>query len=120
MILSAILHVYWALGGTWFLEIGLNMKLEDIPPIIFTIIWLFVVAMLTAAVFALARVGLIFRFIPAWLNVIVLWGFTGSMLLGAIFNFLIPRFWDRWVFAPIFFTLAILGLIISLPQKETA
>jgi len=67
-----------------------------------------------------ARVGVIIRFLPAWLSASVLWIFTSFMFLGAIFNFLIPQFWDRWVFSPIFFVLAILGFIISLPQKEAA
>jgi hypothetical protein len=32
MVLSALLHLYWALGGTWFLETALNMPLATIPP----------------------------------------------------------------------------------------
>jgi hypothetical protein len=95
------------------------MQLEHVPPWVFWLIWPFVAGMLLAAFFALGRIGAVAEGWPQWIFTVGLWGFTVVMALGAVFNALIPRFWDRWVFAPIFLVLACCGLVLALPERRT-
>jgi hypothetical protein len=113
MLGSAALHVYWVLGGTWFLATALNMDVVHLPGELVWITWLFVAAMLLTAAMSLARIGVLPSPRPRWLVPAGLWCLAGVMLVGAIFNASLPRFWDRWVFAPIFFVLAVLAFVIA-------
>jgi hypothetical protein len=115
----ALLHAYWALGGGWFIGTALNMDVERLPSNLVAITWIFVAGMVLVALTALYRVGLLGSKLPAWLPVTLLWGVTVAMFAGAVFDASIPRFWDRWVFAPIFLLLAILALILAWPEKTT-
>jgi hypothetical protein len=99
MMASAVLHAYWALGGTWFLATALNMDVERIPRNLVFLTWIFVFAMIGLAILALVRVGILRIRLPQWPFAVVLWIVTVLMFGGAVFNALIPRFWDRWVFA---------------------
>ena len=116
---AAMLHAYWALGGTWFLVTALNMEVTELPPVLLWMTWGLVVALLVGTLLALLRAEIVALPIPSWIVATCLWIFTALALLGAVFNALIPRFWDRWVFAPIFVVLAILGLILAVPKRET-
>ena len=114
----ALLHAYWVLEGTWFLETALNTPLEDISKETMWITWFFVAGMIIAIFIALGRAEIyLVSFIPLWIYRLGIWGFTIIMLMGAIFNFLIPRFWDRWVFAPIFWVIAILSFVLNIQKK---
>jgi hypothetical protein len=118
MVASAALHVYWAIGGTWFLATALNMDVEQIPQNLIALTWLLVAAMIGVAIAALARAEVVKLRLPWWLVAMVVWGTAVLMLAGAVFNALIPRFWDQCVFAPIFLVLALLALFVALPPKD--
>ena len=79
---------------------------------------IFVLGMIVAALAALGRAEILRLPVPPRLLAFVLWTVAFVMLTGAVFNALLPRFWDRWVFAPIFLVLAILALIVVLPARK--
>jgi hypothetical protein len=118
MLASAMLHLYWVMGGTWFLATALNMEVEQLPDNLVALTWILALGMVAAALIAVCRARLIKTRLPQWLFAAALWVFAFLMFAGAVFNALIPRFWDRWVFAPIFLLLAILSLIVALPARE--
>jgi hypothetical protein len=121
ILLAAILHAYWALGGTWFLHQASGGTLAAGAPLSATvrlITWTFVAAMVAAALLTLGRVGIIWRSIPPRFFGVSVWVMTVCMLLGAALNFSIPRFWDRFVFGPIFLVLFLLTLVIALPDRR--
>lgn len=118
--LAALLHLYWVLGGTWFLYEASGGAIEPgatFSPLLKLIGWAMIAGLLLAAVLALGRAGIILQNWPQWIFLVSSWGMAALMLLGAVFNFIIPRFLDRFVFGPIFLLLAILLIIIALPGK---
>ena len=118
LLASAALHVYWALGGTWFLATALNRDVETMPAGILALTWAFVVGMLVTAVAALGRVQLLALPVPKPALAMFLWTVTALLSAGAFFNAILPRLWDRWVFAPLFFVVAALAMVVALPSRE--
>jgi hypothetical protein len=110
--------VYWALGGSWFLATALNMDIERIPEPLVWVTWCFVGCMVVAALTAVWRVGMLPTPVPQPLLAFALWVCTVLLLAGAVFDFTIPRFWDRRVFAPFFLVLALLSFVLALPRRS--
>lgn len=118
MLGSAVLHVYWVSGGTWFLSTALGMEVESLPADLIALTWIFIAFMLAASVLFLSRDEVISLPVPQKFLAVGCWFFTAVMFTGAVYNVMIPRFWDRWIFGPVFLVLAILSLILSLPIKN--
>jgi cell shape-determining protein MreD len=76
------------------------------------------VVLIAGALPVLGRVKIIWPKVSQRVYAIACWTITVCMFLGALLNFAIPRFWDRFVFGPIFLILFLLSIIISLPEKE--
>ena len=115
---AALLHVYWVLGGAWFLPQASGGALEAGVPLslgarLGTLA--LIVAMIGATLLALGRVGQIGRNIPQRSYSVGCWVVAGCLTLGAALNFSVPRFWDRFVFGPIFLTLAVAMLVVAWP-----
>jgi hypothetical protein len=126
MVAAALLHVYWALGGTCFLaQASGGFKTpyaagQSLPPDVRLSTWGLVFAMLSAMLLVLGRAGFLLRRIPQWLYSLGCWGVTIVMLFGSINGFITPQFWNRYVFGPIFLLLFVLSLIVALPGKLRA
>jgi hypothetical protein len=121
LIASAVLHAYWALGGSWFLATALNMDVQRLPENLVMATWVMVAGMLLCAWVALARAGAVrARMMPDALLAGALWLMALAFTGGAIYDALIPRFWDRWVFAPIFAALAVLAVVAALSRLADA
>jgi hypothetical protein len=118
MLASAILHVYWVFGGSWFVATALNADVTELPDDLVWITWVLVVGMLVGAWLALARARVLPSIFNQWVHSAALWFFVGCALLGAGLNALSPRFWDRWIFAPTFLILAALATLLALPEPE--
>jgi hypothetical protein len=120
ILLVVILHAYWALGGSWFLheasggEIASNASL---PYTMRLVTWALIMTMVVGVLLVLGRAKIIWPKVSPKLYAIPCWTITVCMFLGALLNFAIPRFWDRFVFGPIFLILFILCIIIALPGK---
>lgn len=118
LLASALLHVYWALGGSWFLATALNMDVEQLPEGLVLVTWLFVAALCGLTAVALARVGLLGLPLSPRVLAVVLWCAAAVLLVGAVYNALIPRWWDRWVFAPCFLMLTALTAVVAWPGAD--
>ena len=115
---SAILHLYWVLGGEWFLATAAGEVSYKMSTQLKVLTWVIVPLMLLAIYLALGRIGVCKIIIPQKFYAFSLWVFTACMFGGVVLNVLTPRFWDRYVFASIFLMLAISGLILALPYAR--
>ncbi|MBD3299226.1 MAG: DUF3995 domain-containing protein [candidate division Zixibacteria bacterium] len=122
MLGSAGLHLYWVLGGTWFLATAANVPEGDFfkSTTMIAVTWIFIAGMLAAAYLALGRIGQVGRWIPQRLYTIGLWGLTVVTGLGALFNIIIigPRVWDRLVFGPILVVLAVCAFVLARSRRQ--
>lgn len=121
ILLAAILHAYWALGGSWFLYEASGGEIEpnaSLPYTMRLITWALIVVMIAGVLLVLGRVKVIWPKVSQKVYALSCWIITVCMFLGALLNFSIPRFWDRFVFGPIFLILFILCVIIALPEKN--
>ncbi|MFI5399795.1 MAG: DUF3995 domain-containing protein [SAR324 cluster bacterium] len=136
MLFAAIglLHVYWALGGTWGADVALPAR-GGLPgkPARFTFhptpFGTLVVAVLLflAAVIVLGRAGLLSNAAPAthWIFVVGTWVLAALFLLRAIGEFRYVGFfkrvretefarWDTQLFSPLCLVIALLAAITTL------
>jgi hypothetical protein len=123
MICAAILHAYWAIGGSWFVHEASGGAIEPGAPLSLELrlmTWAMIALMIIAALLAMGRVNIIRVKIPQWLFSVSCWVMTVCMFLGAVLNFSISRFWDRFVFGPIFLLLFVLIFIVALPERRAA
>ena len=119
--LAAILHAYWALGGSWYLNETSGGKYEpgaSLPLSARIGTWGLTILMILAALLVLGRVKLIWQKIPQWFYAISCWIITVCMFLGVLKTFPASYFWNRFGFGHIWIILFILTLIIALPEKK--
>ena len=60
--------------------------------------------------------GMIRWLVPRGLAVTAVWLMAMVLLMRAAYNVTIPRFWDRFVFPPVFIGLAALSLLVAWPR----
>ena len=107
--LVAVLHVYWAAGGTWALSEALGGQIDDSSAALQLAAAVIALLVVGAALVVLGRLGLwgervrfaVFRW-GAWTLTVVL-------LLVALGNFAAETSWERFAFAPLCVVLALLG-----------
>ena len=120
ILLAALLHMYWALGGSWFLFEASGGAIEPGSTLGSTTrlaTWGLIVGMVAAAFLVLGRVKLLGKKVPQWFYGLSCWVMAVCMLFGAILNFSIDRVWDRFVFGPIFLLLFLLLVTVAVPDK---
>ena len=108
--LAAILHAYWALGGSWFLNetsggkyepgtsLPLNVRLGTLG---------LTILMILAALLVLGRIKLIWQKIPQWFYALGCWILTVCMFLGILKTFPASCFWSCFGFVHIWIVLFI-------------
>jgi hypothetical protein len=119
--MAAILHAYWAFGGSWFLNETSGGKYEpgtSLPLSVRMGTCSLSILMILAALLALGRVKLIWQKIQQWFYALSCWIMTVCMFLGALKTFPALSFWNRFGFVHIWIILFILTLIIALPEKK--
>lgn len=123
MVLSAALHVHWAMGGMWLLPTIMNSPSGELPPDIISgsiavIVWILAAVMLVVAFLGLTRVHWVGSHLFQRLCVFGLWGFSLLMLAGAAFHILGSRNLGRLVIAPSFLLVGGLAAYLALPQRR--
>ncbi|MCP4896313.1 MAG: DUF3995 domain-containing protein [bacterium] len=119
---AALLHAYWALGGTWFIHQASGggrdpgVALSDSAQMG---TWGLVAAMVFSAILALGRVKLVLRWVPQWFYALSCSVMAVCMLLGSALNLSVSdTVWERWVFGPLFLLLFLLVFVIALPERR--
>lgn len=113
----ALLHAYWAVGGTWGLQTAVSEGNPLPPPIASAAVML---VLLGAMLVVLGRVGIWGRSLPAWLFRWATWSLVAVLVAVALLNFSTARMWERWVFAPFAALLAMLALVVATSPERSA
>ena len=106
----AILHAYWALGGTWGLQIAVGAGNPLPPPIASAAVTFLLIG---ATLVVLGRVGMWGESVPAWLFRWGTWVLCVVLIAVAVMNFTTGRPWERWGFAPFAALLAALAAAVA-------
>ena len=114
-ILVALLHAFWALGGTWALEESLGEG-NPIPPT--WLIWMVALLAVVAALGVLARVGLWGKSIPRLIPLVGAWALFVCLIGVTVLNASTGRPWEMYLIAPICAVLAVLALIVARFKRD--
>jgi hypothetical protein len=109
----AILHFYWAFGGTWGLAAALGRQQIDPSHGLRVAAGAVGVVLLVAAVGVLGRACLWGDFVPWVLFYWGTWALVSGLFLAAILNLTAQTWRERLVFAPIALVLGAAGLLIA-------
>jgi len=109
----SVLHLYWAVGGTWGLAAALGRQEIDASTGLRIAAGAVAVALLIAAVGLLGRVGLWGDSLPWVLFSWGTWALVAALFLAASLNLTAHTWTERLVFAPIALALGGLALMIA-------
>jgi len=120
MVFGAVLHAYWAMGGTWLLPTIMNAPSGELPPDIVSgsiavVLWILAGIMLTVAVLSPVRAYGTKSQLIQKICVVGLWCFSLLMLAFAVFNILGSQSLGRLVLAPIYLLTGTLTIYLALP-----
>lgn len=121
MFFFAVLHLYWALGGTWGLAVasdGLSSGGDPLSSGMRLVMWGFALVLPAAAVLALMRVGAIRDVFPNRLTPVACWGIALVVLgvtIGAFSGD--ADLWGLPLRGPVCLLAFILTLVIALPGR---
>ena len=107
---ASLLHVYWALGGTWALEESIGEG-NPLPP--GWSIWLVAGGLVMAALGILGQIELWGRFVSRRLLRAGTWILFVSLVAVTILNAFTGRFWEMVIIAPFCAVLALLTLVVA-------
>jgi hypothetical protein len=111
LLLVAVLHAYWGLGGRWGLAQAVGGSDAPIPP--GWLIWI-VVGLLVAALLAvLGRAGFWGSRVPSWVFVVGTWALALALLVAALLNFLAATKWEVFVFGPVALVRAVAAAVVA-------
>ncbi len=116
--LIAVLHGYWALGGTWGLAEALGGPDKPVPPA--WSIWLVTALLVAAVLVVLGRVGIWGRPMPSRLFTMGCWGLALALFLAALINFQAHTTWERYGFGPFALALAIATALVARSPDRAA
>lgn len=108
--LIALLHAYWALGGTWALQESIGEG-NPLPPT--WSIWLVAGLAAIVAMGVLGQVELWGRAIPAWIFRAGSWLLFLALVGVTILNASTGRPWEMYLIAPICAVLTILAFFVA-------
>ncbi|MES2734467.1 MAG: DUF3995 domain-containing protein [Bacteroidota bacterium] len=121
-----LLHVYWALGGRWGIEVAvpeIQGKAAFAPSILATVF--VAIALLAAAGIVLGRLGVWGSAMPSWVFYWGTWALASVFLIRSIGNFRLIGFfkkvtgtrfaqWDTFLFSPLCLFIALVLILVAL------
>ncbi len=113
----AAVHVYWVLGGSWGVAAALGRDEVDVSPALRIAAGAVAAGLAVAALGILARVGVWGDALPWTLIRWGTWLLAAVLVLVAAVNALAPTSLERFVFAPLALTLAVLAVVVAVSER---
>lgn len=111
--LLGLVHIYWALDGTWGFAAALGRQEIDVTTGLRLGAGAVAIALLVAAAGVLGRVGIWGGFLPWVLFSWATWTLAAALFLAAVVNLAARTRREQLVFAPIALVLGILALLVA-------
>lgn len=113
--LVTLLHIYWALGGTWAFQESIG---EGNPKPPAWAIWLVSGGSVIAAIGVLGQIGMWGRWIPSVVFRVGVWILFGALVGVVVLNASTGNFWEVYVIAPLCAILAVLAFLVAKAKRD--